>query len=144
MMANADGRALLLSKRSAVEAALLNEKAWSNDDIEDQFSALVRRCGFKPDPATCEGVFRSIDALSAIHHSADKEFHTWVSGRKQYNTADSTTEVLTKWNDGTAVAPNSKGLTDFDKLRQSELEGAAKGHQKPIRANHKITATSRM
>ena len=65
MMANADGRALFLNSCSDAEAKLYVEKAFSNDVVEGLHSDLVVRAGgYKPDPAVCEMIFNSIDALA--------------------------------------------------------------------------------
>jgi hypothetical protein len=144
MFANADARALLLRSLSDEDLRSWVEKSWIADDIEGQHSDLVRRAGgYKPNPAVCETVLKSVDALSAIKQLPDKEIYINASKKKAYDSADAATEVLSKWNDGTALLPTSSALKKFDAMRQANMNEAAKGHQKTWREFHKVRTTAR-
>jgi hypothetical protein len=65
--------------------------------VEGQHSDLVRRAGgYKPDPAVCEPIFKSIEALSAIKMLPDNEFWIPMSIKKKYDSANAAAKVLSK------------------------------------------------
>jgi hypothetical protein len=144
MMANADGRAIFLSRCTDAEAKQYVEKAFSNDVVEGQHSDLVRGAGgYKPDPAVCEAIFKSIDALSAIKMLPDNEFWIPMSSKKKYDFANAAAEVLSKWNDGTALAPDSRAFRQYDLSRQASMIKASKGELQMWRDFHKVRTTVR-
>jgi hypothetical protein len=81
---------------------LMVEKCWSNDDVEHFFSEIVRRCTFKPNARTVEGVCGTIEALRIVRSDPKKAFWAWVSKKKKYADEDWATE-LKVWNNGSSI-----------------------------------------
>ena len=103
MHGNADGRHKLLKQHSDLADSFV-EKCMSNvPDLENYFSELVKRCSFKPDCRTAEGVFKTIDAVVALKADVLREFWLVKSRKCKYDAADHAKNVVAVWNDGTKL-----------------------------------------
>ncbi|KAJ1444540.1 hypothetical protein M885DRAFT_580706 [Pelagophyceae sp. CCMP2097] len=99
------------------------------------FSEIVRRCTFKPDARTVEGVCGSIETLRIVRSDPKKAFWAWVSKKKKYADEDWATEQLKVWNNGSSMSRDSRGYKTWLGERRTTLDREIKGHEKPIRAH---------
>jgi hypothetical protein len=135
MATNADGLHLL--RRTLPPNCTLVEKSFSNDDVECYFSEIVRKCGYKPDTRTTEGVCGSIETLRVARSDPTKEFHAFVSMKKKYADIDAAAEQEEFWNNGDAVSREFLAYKLWFDPKRAKLLGALKNHHTFIRSYHK-------
>ena len=58
---------------------MLNQRAFSTDDLHNEFSALVACCGFKPEPIATLGRLRHVDLLAQLRRDPSSSLHLPVS-----------------------------------------------------------------
>jgi hypothetical protein len=134
MATNADGLALL---RPTLPADMvLVEKSFSNDDVECFFSEIVRRCGYKPDTRTTEGICGSIETLRMVRMDPTKEFHAFVSVKKRYSDEDAVSEQQRVWNNGSAVSRTSPAYIKWLKPKHDKLISKIENNHTFIRQFH--------
>ena len=139
MHANVDGIVQLLASLPDAARSVFVERCLSNvPDLENYFSLLVQKCGYKPDCETAEAAFRNIDAMSMIKAAYDKPFHINQSKNKHYDWAELAKRVVDAWNNGSKLDPNCAAYLDYvdDMLRRTLSKVERRTRQ--IREMHKV------
>ena len=107
-LANADGLDALLESLTPELRQVFVERALSNvPDLENYFSLLVSRIGYKPTVSVAESVLKSVDALSTLKSSTTRSFHMVQSKKKHYDSNDETKRSHKLWNTGLSMSKTS-------------------------------------
>ena len=107
-LANADGLDALIDSLTPELRQVFVERALSNvPDLENYFSLLVGRIGYKPTVSVAESVLKSVDALSTLKSSTTRSFHMVQSKKKHYDSNDETKRSHKLWNTGLSMSKTS-------------------------------------
>jgi hypothetical protein len=84
MVGNVENRSALLEKCPVLRLTL-NDRAFSTDDCENEFSIITLRCGFKPSWEIVAGLLKNIDELQAMKRNPEIGLVFFQSHRKRYS-----------------------------------------------------------
>ncbi len=105
ILGNAEGREQLLRRFPALEG-LLVERACLTNDLETEFSTIVRRCGCKAALAMVLGALHSVDTLFTVRRGPTLSLFPPAAGKASYNQQQQGVVNATAWHDGSSERPS--------------------------------------
>ena len=140
-LANGDGVDVFLEHATPELRRLFVEKALSNvPDLENYFSLLVGRIGYKPTVPVAEAALKSVDALSILKSSASRSFYMCQSKKKKYDSTEASTKAYAHWNDGERLLKTSEKYQEYVKDLVKRAENLVRPRTATVREKTKLKA----
>ena len=140
-LANGDGVDVFLEHATPELRRLFVEKALSNvPDLENYFSLLVGRIGYKPTVLVAEAALKSVDALSILKSSASRSFYMCQSKKKKYDSTEASTKAYAHWNDGERLLKTSEKYQEYVKDLVKRAENLVRPRTATVREKTKLKA----
>lgn len=105
ILGNAEGRRQLLQHFPALEGQLV-ERSFLTNDLETEFSTIVRRCGYKPVLQMVLGALRSVDILATVRRDPTHGLSLPAAAKASYNQQQQEEANATSWHDGSSARPS--------------------------------------
>ena len=140
-LANGDGVDVFLEHATPELRRVFVEKALSNvPDLENYFSLLVGRIGYKPTVPVAEAALKSVDALSILKSSASRSFYMCQSKKKKYDSTEASTKAYAHWNDGERLLKTSEKYQEYVKDLVARAENLVRPRTATVREKTKLKA----
>ena len=140
-LANGDCVDVFLEHATPELRRVFVEKALSNvPDLENYFSLLVGRIGYKPTVPVAEAALKSVDALSILKSSASRSFYMCQSKKKKYDSTEASTKAYAHWNDGERLLKTSEKYQEYVKDLVVRAENLVRPRTATVREKTKLKA----